>query len=701
MKCYKKYYLFILIFISGTHTVSSQILFDTVNLDAKIALNYTTSIDFDSQNNMWISTSRGLYKIDGYSSKYYVFNPNDSLSLLNNSVFNTYEDKDSILWILTDKGIQYYDQKLETFHSILQSFVDQQKDLYKITFTCAKQIDKNRLIFGTKSGCLIYNKVSKEYNHYDIIPKNEVDGYSSFAHVIEIIENPKNINEFFLLTRSGLFSFNTNTSSFTKMNIGPGNFQDIAIPGLRIRLKNDVFYMIIKTNIYSYNILTKQSKDYYIDTPFKDMGMIRDFVFLSEDKILVSTANSGLYQIDINKPDYLSRIQEGPFNKFAIDAKGYLWTILETSSIIRTKEPLFKGQPHKQKVTINRFWVNDIPLLKRDVLKEDVFKLKDFQRNMLLEVSLPNPIDKANVTYSYNLRENRNDWISIPKDRILVLENLSPGDYKLIIKAQIGKAEHFSEPFMFNVDKYFYETWWFRALILSTISFFLLSTYYLINSRKRERIKHQRNILSMELDALRSQMNPHFLFNTLNSIKNYVLTKTPDEAAHYLTRFAQLIRSILENSKSEFLTLEQELDAMKLYVEMEHLRFGKDFNYEFNIDETINVVTFKIAPMLLQPYVENAIWHGLMNKRSDRSLEIKLTKATNGVKCEIIDNGIGRTASQELYKNRPNKKSLGLKITQDRINNINLLYDFESSVLIEDNKPMGTKVTIYLPEIKG
>jgi sensor histidine kinase YesM len=267
-----------------------------------------------------------------------------------------------------------------------------------------------------------------------------------------------------------------------------------------------------------------------------------------------------------------------------------------------------------------------------------------------------------------------------------------------------------------NVLPYLFEVW---ALSMTV---FLIASYQFQNEivqfnygkileEKNELIKDQmeaqfsRKIAEIEMTALRAQMNPHFLFNVLNSIKLYMVQNDARTASRYLTKFSRLIRLILNNSKASMVTLEEELNALKLYIEMENFRFNDKFDYNLNVEEEVNIGSIKIPPMVLQPYVENAIWHGLMHKEQERgllSITVRQDDKSNGLLFIIEDNGIGRELALQIRTRTANKhKSVGMQITQDRITIANKLFNTNATVevidLKEGNQATGTRVVLHLP----
>ena len=229
------------------------------------------------------------------------------------------------------------------------------------------------------------------------------------------------------------------------------------------------------------------------------------------------------------------------------------------------------------------------------------------------------------------------------------------------------------------------------------------------NIREEQKIKQietefEKRIAETEMTALRAQMNPHFIFNCLNSIKLYTLENDSKTASEYLTVFSQLIRLVLENSRSEKVTLQKELETLRLYIELEAMRFKNKVKYQINIAAEIDQEYIEIPPLLLQPFVENAIWHGLMHKKEGGNILIEVSQpAEHYLLVEISDDGIGRTLAAEYNsKSATRQKSYGLKMTSERIDIINQLSQINANVQIVDlkdgmNNAKGTKVIIKIP----
>lgn len=220
--------------------------------------------------------------------------------------------------------------------------------------------------------------------------------------------------------------------------------------------------------------------------------------------------------------------------------------------------------------------------------------------------------------------------------------------------------------------------------------------------KKEELSKMNEQIAQLELASLRSQMNPHFIFNSLNSIHKYIWENKQEDASEYLTKFSKLVRMILENSKEKEVPLSDEINMLQLYIELEHRRCNGKFNYSITVDDNVDAGNIAIPSMLVQPYVENAIWHGLVQKDGTGILNVSFAISSQ-LECVIEDDGIGREKAMEIKSSKQDKhKSLGLSITSKRVG---LLYGERGEVASvqaidkkdSNGKAIGTKVILLLP----
>ncbi|HOY19242.1 MAG TPA: histidine kinase [Haliscomenobacter sp.] len=257
-----------------------------------------------------------------------------------------------------------------------------------------------------------------------------------------------------------------------------------------------------------------------------------------------------------------------------------------------------------------------------------------------------------------------------------------------------------------------WELWfvaWFQPIYLLFSAITLDGILFSMALTQRDRqtvldkIRLEQQSTASELKALRAQMNPHFIFNCLNSIKSFTLNKDSASANFYLTKFSRLIRQVLENSRSEKITLQNELSTLQLYLDMEKLRVGDKFDYEIKLDNNLEEDFIEVPPMLIQPYVENAIWHGILHKAEKGKVLIEISQRVDNVLITIADDGIGRKKAAELKsKSGSTHKSFGMKITAERLSIIKQLYGIDATLTFEDllhsdGSAAGTKVNLTLP----
>jgi hypothetical protein len=322
-------------------------------------------------------------------------------------------------------------------------------------------------------------------------------------------------------------------------------------------------------------------------------------------------------------------------------------------------------------------------------------------------ICLTNP---EKVLYSRKLDGVDKEWSEPGPEDYIKYSNLAPGKYTFRVRScnNEGVWNKKETMFSFSVKFPFYLTWWF--LLISFVGLFgIIYSIFMVriyNIKKKQRLDFDRKVemSKIELKALRSQMNPHFIFNSLNAIQHYIFHTKSDEAIKYLNKFARLVRIILNNSDRQTVTVGEDLEALRLYLELEQMRFEDKFEYEITVDESVDLDYDIMPPLLMQPYVENAILHGLNPKAVKGTLTIRLASENNFLICTITDNGIGREKSAEMKRTMPFKKhtSMGMKITEERLKILNEINNSQLSVTITDlkdehNNVLGTRVELFVP----
>lgn len=303
--------------------------------------------------------------------------------------------------------------------------------------------------------------------------------------------------------------------------------------------------------------------------------------------------------------------------------------------------------------------------------------------------------DGPSLRFRYRLKGLSDDWVEAsPAQREVTYASLKPYvDYVFEVQCRYNSENQWSpsSSMAFNVEPKIYQTHWFIILFVAAgvlLIYFAVKRriqQVRVNERKKAAIRQQ--FLDVEMKALRAQMNPHFIFNCLNSIKLYALENDSETVSHHLTNFSRLIRLVLNHSKEALIPLESELQAIQLYVGLEQMRFKEKLQYELHVADNVDTEFVEIPPLLIQPYVENAIWHGLMNRKSGGKISVDITQEEKdpALLVKIRDNGVGRAAAAALQSKSATKdKSYGTAITEDRIRMVNDYYGEGTSVEIID-----------------
>ena len=361
---------------------------------------------------------------------------------------------------------------------------------------------------------------------------------------------------------------------------------------------------------------------------------------------------------------------------------------------------------------ISSFLVNnvDYPADSSAALKKK-YVLKPQENYLTFEFSAID-FDYPHLTqFAHKLMGLDEDWV-VSQRRNVTYSNLPGGDYCLLLKARRGDGEWSPVSVIdIRILKRWYQAW--IAKILAVV-LLLGIVYWVYQSRirlavEKQKIKsdYERNLAEVKMNALTAQMNPHFIFNSLNSIDYYIIKNDTLKASDYLNRFARLIRLILNHSRSNYITLRDDLEALKLYIEIESMRFNEKFDYVVEAGNNVDLDLIQIPPLLLQPYVENAIWHGLMHKSEKGCLKIKveLDETEQSIIVIIEDNGVGRQKAAEFKSKdvkHKERKSMGMAITQNKLEIINFLHNLNATSEVEDiidrrGEVAGTRVTLSIP----
>lgn len=442
--------------------------------------------------------------------------------------------------------------------------------------------------------------------------------------------------------------------------------------------------IIQKVDVHQYEIA---------DTHFR--GITED----GEGNVFFATGEGlHIYRKDIDQVVRITQSDGLPanylLNSFCVLRNGNIALGVEKGIVTIRVQDIFKNVL-TNKLEISRIWVNGNP----KKFKANFIELNKEERDLNIQfsdLSFQFP-EKAVFRYRFS---DENVWHTLGHKPELLLYHLQPGKYKIIFRAEDNLGNIQGKDLALNIllhPPFTKSNLFYGLLFLAVLFLILLINRYVWNKQKKEQA-YQRKIKEAEMQTLRSQMNPHFLFNTLNSINSFIIQNKTEDASSYLTTFSKLMRSILENSKQELITLQKELQTLKLYLELESVRLEHSFDYLYEIDDQINPNEVLIPPLVIQPFSENAIWHGLRNKKGKGLLVIKVKQPYEETLHIILeDNGIGREASRKLKKEQTHHKSYGIEITSERLFMLNSKNSVEIIDLYDsEGKPSGTQVIIKI-----
>lgn len=432
----------------------------------------------------------------------------------------------------------------------------------------------------------------------------------------------------------------------------------------------------------------------------------------SDDTFLWIVTENGLQQYDIQNKTFKNITKTDGLENYNITAleilNDELFLATNDGLYILNKTACFKtySQP---KIYFTNCYINN-----KNVPLQNTFDLA-YNRNDIKIVFNTNGYKTSeNILYQYRLKGHNDKWLPLDLGTNFVhYSSLPSGNFVFEVKA-INHNKISSNPITLtiNIKSPFWQTWWFYVLLSLLVS---VGIWFVFKMRLKrvekekeielEKIQLDKELISSQLENLRSQMNPHFIFNALNSIQEYIVTNEKVNASSFLVKFSRLIRMYLEHSRENEIPLEEEITALKLYLELEKDRFEEALDYEIKVDENLNPKTIKIPSIFIQPYVENAIKHGLLHLKNNRLLQVsfEFNATKDSVICSIKDNGIGRKKAEEMKQQREYlHKSFATSANQKRIELINKIRTKKASISITDlydknNVATGTLVQIEIP----
>lgn len=428
---------------------------------------------------------------------------------------------------------------------------------------------------------------------------------------------------------------------------------------------------------------------------------------VDDNHLWIATEN-GLQRYDINDHNFKSlKAQDGIPSFSIIDI-----IVVGDHIYINTSQEVFKIDKKMvfKPAVIPEYYFTKVIVDGKKQPEQDIYVIPNPETSTTIGFNANGLRGLSSSTYKYRIKDHT-DWTQLQQGNNSVqFASLPVGDVTFQLKQ--SESDIIKE-LSFEVKQVFYKTLWFWTIVVSTLIAGIILYYRsLLRFRESEKNKQLRKLVldnelvSLRLENLRSQMNPHFIFNALNSIQEYIVSNEKNLASSYLVKFSRLIRMYLEQSRENQISLKEEIHAMQLYLELEKVRFEDKLNYEINVDSSLHLENVKVPPLFIQPYVENAIKHGLLHKKTDRRLEVNFDRdvLNNTLTICVKDNGIGREQAAVIKAERVNyHKSFATYANNERVELLNRKRKEKISVEIQDlqadkGTACGTCVCISIPQ---
>lgn len=695
-----------------------------INESSGLPVEDVSTVFIDSEQNVWIGTSgKGLLKFSGEVFTYF----NQQTKLSSDLVLSVLEDKKGNFWYsaydndvtkrTTDNSFEYVQLPSKTVWSSIEF--------------------DNQLYFGSSAGLFVYKDgIQKIYSEENGLPGNKISALFKANGLLWIGTNKGII----ALAGDSLISTKKNTTLTNVRSFS--HFKDRLFCGSQTGL-----YLVSENGVNQIantsqpvNSLVEVNKKLWVGTEdglyyYDGDNLVNfklaeqagasyiNFLVAESTNIFVGT-NNGLYKISENNEIFHFGINDGlvdlesNLNSGYLDKQNQIW--FGTASGLVKFDLSQEQSLHtlmKPRIVISSVQFNNEKL--------NIFDYSEGKSKHGLPINLSLPYNKNNISidfiglyftnpqslmYEYQLLGASEDWVQLDKTSEVNLTNLSSGEYtlRLRVSTDIGMVSDIAE-YSFEVRTAWYYSWWFILLCIVLIAILVglalrLRIKRIEEKSHNEKLEFKNRLIALEQQSLNASMNRHFIFNSLNSIQYFINVSDKKSANKYLTNFAQLIRKNLDSSNEGkgTVALAEEIERLELYLKLEMMRFQGKFDYKINIDPEAETELIEVPAMLLQPFVENSIIHGVLSLENDKGLiEINVKGGKDYVEVEIIDNGIGIDASRKGKVDfEGDHKSQGMEITQGRIeilqkisqNRIELIGPYQVS-----ENDGGTTVKVQIP----
>jgi ligand-binding sensor domain-containing protein len=711
----KKYYRTIL-----TSTNEGAWLTDTIRFDrmSEVFLKgkqiYSGLVDYEK--NMWFGTAgEGVYKLVSRSFKTYTFSNSKT-----SEVFSLEKQGERIVVGSAFNKMYFVGGAKIDSASFLNHFYHATQPNNRNRLVCIKKLSNGKLILGFDLFLYKQDKTGS-YVNYEF-PIKEVDEITPDTLLVGIGRNVIRVREKDLTILDTVFPYRSTAVKYYNNDyyIGtvsglyvagrhkPVRFLGDSHPSLRYRVSSfaqssDGSLWVatygggivgIKHGQIIGHLTSKQGLSSDI---CRSLFAYKNFLWVGTDK--------GLNKIDISSPAY-------PIDRYSM-ADGLPSNII--NAIYVDSLHVYVGSPagltyfdEREVSDFSRcdLRILDIAVSGQSQLLQSTYELGYNDNNLRIEFAGISFKSAGDILYRYRLKGLKDSWDST-RQNVLEYPSLPSGQYQLELQA-INKFGVLSNSVIipFFIDTPFWQTWWFNLMLVGlTIGLtaaLVTWRFNIVRRREREKVGLQQKINELEQMALLSQMNPHFIFNCLNSIQSFIINNDLETTNEYLTEFAHLIRQTMDCAEKGTISIGHEIKYLSRYIELEKMRFGHSFDYSISVDEVIDTDNIHLPSMILQPYVENSIRHGLRHKTDGRGMiDIKFQQQGEQLLCIVDDNGIGRLKARQLRSHmHVEYQSKGMTLAAERVKALNRQYnEFVAIEVIDkadgEKTPTGTRIVVY------
>lgn len=665
------------------------------------------SIQLDRTGDLWIGTDDALYRRhDPRGWGIYRSDPKQLDGMINSTINVIYEESDGRLLVGTNAGVLAYDRGRDRFRSAYNASDNPTSRFPHNIWSMVRDTAKNFWVGSLATGLFEFD--GDGHLRQQFLPDTAKPGSISNSNVWSLLVD--HTGSLWVGTAGGLDRWNPATRTFLHYRYSAANHR--SLPGDNIWWLHEDEQGRLWIGAYGGGIARydRATDDFTSFTTQEGLPNDGVYTIQSIGSELWIGSNAGLTRFDtrsggMRSYDSSDGLQSNEFT-YKASFKGnngelFFGGIRGVNSF---RPDQLQGNPTPPALAVTSFRLVD------SVISEELFDGDsvecDYAANRIsFEIAALDFINPAKNQYSYKLEDYDNKWSSPGSRRYVSYTGLPPGDYILLVRGSNsdGVWNMKGMRILIRVIPPFWLTLWFKGLLALVALGALAFALFVYRRSLRRKETQKRKVLESQLQGLRSQMNPHFIFNSLNAIQNFIVSNAGDSAAQYLAKFARLMRMVLEHSQHPTIPVVDEIAFLKHYLDLEGLRFEHRFESVIEVDPTMNVHEQHIPSMLVQPYVENAVRHGLLPFKGAGRLTVRFISEKDGIACTIEDNGVGREASRTLRGERSTHQSIGMSLTNERLDLLNSLRNRPMRVSIEDlfdattGAPSGTRVTIHIP----